>query len=80
MDRMQILRCILAVWDPGFNLQRMCWRIHIFESTTKLGVIYQAIGRVRRTWPRGVFTADQRVLRTVGEPKWQDHDENALGS
>ena len=26
----------------------MCWRIHIFESTTNLGVINQAIGRIRR--------------------------------
>ena len=37
--------------------EHTCWRIHIFESTTILGAIHQAIGRVRRTWPRGVFTA-----------------------
>ena len=48
-DRAQILTCTFAVGGIGLNLQHMYWRIHIFESTANLGVIYQAIGRIRRT-------------------------------
>ena len=48
-DCAQILVCTFAVGGIGLNLQHMYWRINIFESTANLGVIYQAIGRIRRT-------------------------------
>ena len=37
-----------AVGGTGLNLQERCFRVHIFESTTNLGIINQAIGRVTR--------------------------------
>ena len=47
-DRAQILIMTFAVGGTGLNLQERCFRVHIFESTTNLGIINQAIGRVRR--------------------------------
>ena len=47
-DRAQILILTFAVGGTGLNLQEMCFRVHIIASTTNLGIINQAIGRVRR--------------------------------
>lgn len=37
-----------AVGSTGLNMQRKCRRVHVIEAAHNLGVLTQALGRVRR--------------------------------
>ena len=64
----------------GLNLQNMCWRVHIFESSTNLGVIYQAIGRVRRLGNPNdiVFVYEYSAQGTLDDIKIRRNIEKAI--